>query len=67
MVTMPKRKATKQVGIRLPTDLWGRTQVIAAANGLRPGAYVAQVLEAALAKGEAELRARLARGADRGE
>lgn len=58
---MTKKTATKQVGIRLPVDLWQRTQVVAAANGQRPGAFVAEVLEEALKRGEARLRARLAK------
>lgn len=57
-VPSPKR-VTKQVGIRLPVDLWTRTLVVAAASGKRPGAYVAEVLEVALQRGEKDLRARL--------
>lgn len=56
---MKTKKPTKQVGIRLPVDIWQRAQVIAAANGMRPGAYIASVLAVALVKGEAELRAKL--------
>ena len=59
LVMPSSKRLTKQVGIRLPVDLWSRALVVAAASGKRPGAYVAEVLEVALLKGEHELRARL--------
>ncbi len=56
---MAEASRTKQVGIRLPVALWERALLIAAAEGMRPGAYVASVLEVAVLRGEHRLRDRL--------
>ncbi len=50
---------TKQIGIRLPIDLWDRVNVVAAAAGKRPGGYVCALLEEAVARDERALADRL--------
>ncbi len=48
---------TKQIGIRLPVELWSRVLAVVEAKGTRPGGYVKALLERAVARDERSLAA----------
>ncbi len=51
---------TKQVGIRLPVELWDRVHIVAAAAGTSPGGYVKKLIETVIDADERALAGRLA-------